>query len=296
MKEIREIKIKDKGYPEPLTHINDRPTKIYVRGTIPPPPYFAVVGTRRYSEYGKRAALDITAGLARAGLVIVSGMAKGIDTFAHRSCLEENGQTVAILGTGIDEKSIYPKDNLALSRQIIKNNGALVSEYKPGTPGYKSNFLKRNRLISGFSLGVLVVEAKSRSGALNTARWAKEQGKKLFAVPGSIYSLNSRGTNTLIKKGAAPVTSARDIIKELRIKKLKLRKKRNKKEELGKKERAILKKIAQKPLHVEEIIKKSGLKAAEVCSILTSMESKGIIKEFGANTYTINKNYEISDS
>ncbi len=293
---MKKITIKEQAYPQALRKINEPPQKLYVKGTIPKGPCFAVVGTRRYSSYGQRAALDIVSELSRAGLVIVSGMARGIDTFAHQACLKEDGKTIAVLGTGIDEKSIYPKDNLELSRAIVSQGGCLLSEQKPGTPGYKSNFLKRNRIISGLCLGVLVIEAKTRSGALSTANWARKQGKKLFALPGSIYALNSRGTNALLKKGAAPVTSAQDVLKKLKIRKLKLNYASNKKKSLSNEEKLVFKKLKQKPLHVEEIIEATGLKAHKVCSILTLMESKGIIKEFGVNSYVINSNHEISNS
>lgn len=293
---MRKIRVEEEVYPKALRKINNPPPKIYVRGKLPESPCFAVVGTRRYSNYGRRAALDIVSELTQAGLVIISGMAQGIDTFVHQACLEQNGRTIAVLATGLDEKSIYPKDNLELSRTIVKKEGCLLSEQKPGTPGYKSNFLERNRIISGLSLGVLVIEAKTRSGALSTANWARKQGRKLFALPGSIYALNSRGTNNLLKKGAIPVTSAKDILEKLKIKKLKLKHSSSKEEFISGKEKLILKKLRQKPLHVEEIIEATGLKAHKVCSILTLMESKGIIKEFGVNSYVANSNYETGDS
>ncbi|PIR71606.1 MAG: DNA-protecting protein DprA, partial [Candidatus Nealsonbacteria bacterium CG10_big_fil_rev_8_21_14_0_10_37_25] len=203
MDEIKTINIQDKNYPKLLKEIKDPPEILYVRGEIlPDDSFFAVVGTRMASSYGKQVALEIAGDLAEAGLTIVSGMAPGIDTFCHQATLERKGRTIAVLGTGLDEKSIYPQSNLKLAEKILKTGGALISEYPPGTPGSKFTFPQRNRIISGLSLGVLVVEAKQKSGALITAHHAFSQNRKVFAVPGPIHSSNSKGPHYLIKKGA----------------------------------------------------------------------------------------------
>ncbi len=283
---IRKITINDKDYPVALKKIPEPPLTLYVRGKIPKGKCFAIVGTRDYSMYGKRVALDITAELTKAGLIIVSGLAHGIDTFSHQSCLENNGKTIAVLGTGADNASIFPKENLKLANKIIKNNGCLISELAPGKPGFAQNFPRRNRIISGLCMGVLVIEAKKRSGALITANWAKKQNKKLFAVPGDIYKLNSYGPNNLIKQGAIPVGSANDILKQLNIApELKTQKNifQNTDESI------ILNILKQNSLHIEEIIKKTNLSSNKVCSILTILELESKIRNLGGNIYAVKK-------
>ena len=216
--EIKTIKLEDKNYPLLLRKIFNPPKTLYVRGEIlRNEKCFAIVGTRRCSEYGKDIAFSIARDLSKAGLTIVSGMATGIDTWAHKGTLDANGRTIAVLGTGIDEKTIYPKENIKLSQKILKNKGCLISEYPAETRGTKFSFPERNRIISGLSLGVLVVEANFGSGALITARYAKEQNKKVFTIPGSIHSINSRGCHDLIKKGAELVENANDVLKELSL-------------------------------------------------------------------------------
>jgi DNA processing protein len=219
MNDIQQISPEDKNYPVLLKSISDAPATLYYRGNfeIIKKDCFAVVGTRRPSDYGQQVTVQITGQLADAGLVIISGMAPGIDTFAHKICVERGVPTVAVLGTGLDEKSIYPQTNIALSREILKTGGCLMSEFPPGTPGYPNNFRQRNRIVSALSLGVLVVEAKEKSGSLITAAYAKQQQKKLFAIPGSIYSLNATGPNKLIKEGATLVEDSQDILDVLGI-------------------------------------------------------------------------------
>ncbi len=235
MEEVKIVALEDKGYPELLKKIPGPPRKLYFKGELlPKENCFAIVGTRLCSNYGKQMALEIGRELATAGLTIVSGLAVGIDTHAHLGAMERPtynalfsnaGRTIAVLGTGLDEKSIYPQSNLKLAKRILQTKGCLISEYPPGTHGTKFTFPERNRIISGMSLGVLVVEAKLKSGALITANWAKRQGKKIFAVPGPVHSLNSKGCHYLIKKGAVLVEGARDILKELNLKSLNLKRK-----------------------------------------------------------------------
>jgi len=174
--QTQEISINDKNYPKLLKKISDPPKILYVRGKIlPEEDCFAIVGTRMCSFYGKQVALEIAGDLAEAGLTIVSGLAPGIDTFCHQATLERKKRTIAVLGTGLDEKSIYPQSNLKLAEKIIESGGCLISEYSPGTSGSRFTFPKRNRIIAGLSLGVLVIEAKQKSGALITANLAKKQ-------------------------------------------------------------------------------------------------------------------------
>ena len=285
MDQIKKLKITDQNYPQLLKKIEEPPKTLYLRGKIPQGNCFAIVGTRRCSDYGKQIALEIAGDLAKAGLVIVSGLARGIDSFAHQGCLEKNGKTIAVLGTGLDEKSIYPKENLKLVREIINKRGCLISEFPPGTPGFKQNFPQRNRIISGLCLGILVIEAKTRSGALITANWAKLQKRKIFAVPGPIYSLNSKGPNLLIKNGAILVEQANDILKALGLKP------KSKQEIKGgtPKENLIREALKEKSLHIQKIIEKTGLPAKEVCSILAIMEIKNLVRNLGGNIYALKR-------
>jgi len=302
MDEIKTITIKDKKYLELLKKIINPPEILYVRGELNPNEQcFAVVGTRRFSPYGKQVALEIAGDLAEAGLTIVSGLAPGIDTFAHQATIErllptlhpsnatilpKNGRTIAVLGTGIDEKSIYPQSNLKLAQKILETGGCLISEYPPGTPGSKFTFPNRNRIISGLSLGVLVVEAKQKSGALITAHHAFEQNRKVFAIPGSVYSLNSKGCHYLIKRGAKLVESANDILRELNLPKI---------TRPGlvtgetSEENLILEVLKKEALDIDKIIEETKLSAASVASTLAILEIKGKVRNLGGNIYAINR-------
>jgi len=285
--EIKTISIEDKNYPKALKEIKDPPGVLYYRGEIlPEENCFAIVGTRRFSPYGKQVALEIAGDSAEAGLTIVSGLAPGIDSFAHQAVIERGKRTIAVLGTGLDEKSIYPQSNLKLAEKILETGGCLISEYPPGTPGSNFTFPQRNRIISGLSLGVLVVEAKQKSGALITANWAKKQGRKVFAVPGPIHSLNSKGCHYLIKNGAKLVENANDILKELNLGYLKLHFKQGVVGETGE-ENLILEALKEEALDIDKIIEKTKLSAAEVASTLAILEIKGKVRNLGGNIYAI---------
>jgi len=214
---IEEISIESEYYPEQLKEIYDAPLKLYVLGNkeLLNQIGIAIVGTRKASEYGKKVALQFSRALSEIGFNIISGLALGIDSCAHLGTLQQGslGKTIAVLGSGLDE--IYPKQNVELARQILKNGGCVVSEYPIGTKPEKLNFPQRNRIISGLSKGVLVVEAGEKSGSLITADFALEQGREVFAVPGNICNSTSNGTNDLIKQGAKLVTNIKDIIEEL---------------------------------------------------------------------------------
>ena len=287
MSEIKEISIEDGNYPKLLKEIKDAPKVLYYRGEIKfDENCFAVVGTRRFSSYGKQVALEIAGDLAEAGLTIVSGLAPGIDTFAHTSVVERNKRTIAVLGTGLDEKTIYPQSNLKLAEKILETGGALISEYPPGTPGSQFTFPQRNRIISGLSLGILVIEAKQKSGALITAEWAKKQGRKVFAVPGPIYSSNSKGCHYLIKKGAKLVENAEDILKEFNLTCLKPEVKH---EFMGKNEEEslILNILKEEALDVDKIIERTKLPAQKIASTLAILEIEGRVRNLGGNIYAI---------
>ena len=205
----------DDGYPEALRDIHDPPLVLYVRGTLPRDRMaVAIVGSRRASLYGKLAAERLSHDLALRGITVVSGLARGIDAAAHRGALTAGGKTVAVLGSGLSR--MYPPEHEPLAKQIA-SQGALISEYPMETPPLAHHFPRRNRIISGLSLGVVIVEAAQRSGALITADCALEQGREVFAVPGPISTATSQGTNALLKQGARLVTSVEDIIEELQL-------------------------------------------------------------------------------
>lgn len=292
--EIKEILISDESYPKLLKKIKNAPKILYYIGQLPKENEicFAIVGTRRYSFYGKQAALEIAGDLAEAGLTIVSGLAPGIDTFCHQATIERKGKTIAVLGTGLDEKSIYPKENLKLAKKIVETGGCLISEYPPGTRGTQFTFPQRNRIIAALSIGVLVIEAKIKSGALITAEYALKQKKKVFAVPGSIYSSNSKGCHFLIKKGAKLVENSQDVITELNIKNIKSSNISKKEYEIigeNKQENLILEVLKKEALHIDKIIEKTKLPSATVVSTLAILEIKGKVRNLGGNTFCLAK-------
>jgi DNA processing protein len=288
MEEIKQISIESKEYPLELKKIKNAPKILYYKGKLPEPEEkcIAIVGTRRCSSYGQQVALKISGQLCNAGLSVISGLAPGIDTFAHRAVVEKRKRTIAVLGTGLDERSIYPQQNLELSKKILAFGGCLLSELPEGTSGSKFSFPRRNRIVSGLSLGVLVIEAKEKSGSLITAELAKKQNKKLFAIPGPIYSLNSSGPNKLIKQGAKLVEESNDILKELG-----LNLSSNIKEKiLGEtlEENLILDALSEESLLIDKIIEKTKLNAPIVATTLALMEISGKIRNLGGNIYSLN--------
>lgn len=210
---IEEISINSKEYPPNFKNIYDSPKKIYLIGNkdLLYQKGIAIVGARDATQYGKKIAYNLAKELSEQNIVIISGLAIGIDSYAHKGSLEKG--TIAVLGSGID--NIYPKENLELAREIIKNKGCIISEYPLGTKPERLHFPQRNRIISGLSYGVVVIEASKKSGALITAEFALEQGKEVFAVPGDINKKQSEGTNQLIKDGAILLTSATDILENI---------------------------------------------------------------------------------
>ncbi len=209
---VIKIDINSKYYPEKLKVIDSSPKELFCIGNLElmKMKSIAIIGSRDYSDYGKRVAKDFAYNLAENDICIISGLARGIDSFAHEACLSAEGKTIAVLGSGLD--IIYPKENIGLFNKIILNGGLVISEYPLGTKPQKQHFPARNRIISGLSDGVLVIEAKEKSGTNITVDFALEQGKDVFVVPGNIYSKTSNGTNFLIKEGAIPVTNFLDII------------------------------------------------------------------------------------
>jgi DNA processing protein len=284
---IKKISLQSKDYPAILKEIHDYPKELYIKGEIIEQDKTAIgiVGTRKYTQYGKQATLDIAGELARMGITIISGLARGIDTFAHQAALENKGRTIAVLGSGIDKKSFYPSCNYYLGEKISQH-GAVISEYPPGVRGTQFTFPQRNRIISGLSLGVLVIEAPEKSGALITAASALEQNREVFAIPGSIYEKNSQGTNQLIKLGAKPVTCVEDILEELNLLHL-LETKRREINPETKEEEIIFSALSLQPAHIDEIIKKSGLPTSVVNSTLMILELKKAVRNLGKGNYIL---------
>jgi len=284
--EINIITIKDAEYPQQLKEIHNPPIALYVSGNIKPEDKFSlgVVGSRKPSIYGKQVVAQIVADLVEKGLTIVSGLAYGIDAIAHRNSIENKGRTLAIIGSGLDRDSLYPSENYNLARQIIeKNAGAVISEYPIGTPAFKQHFPMRNRIISGLSLGVIIIEAAEKSGALITAQHAIDQNREVFAIPGSIYSQNSIGPNKLIQAGAKLVLTANDIFEELNLEIISARKQTIEFE--TKEENLIFNALSGESTHIDKIVNLTKLDTAMVSANLTIMEIKGIIKNIGGMNY-----------
>lgn len=275
-------------YPDLLSHISDKPPILFYRGNLSllATPCIGVVGTRKLTPYGKQVATAITRDLVRHGFTIVSGLALGADTAAHQATLENEGQTIAILGTGIDDPTIFPQSNVGLARAILDKGGLIMSEYPAGTHGTKFTFPRRNRIISGISKGVVVIEADEKSGALITARCALEQNRDVFAVPGPIFSPRSVGPNKLIQAGAKLVLSASDIIQEYQELPLFTQSKRHQGTPLEEKILAIVQSHGQP--FIDTIIAESGTETHHVISALSMLELRGAIKSTPGGRYYMN--------
>jgi len=287
-KGIKIITCLDEEYPEALRQIYNRPAVLYYKGDfLDFEPAIAIVGSRKATAYGKWACEKFTKELVELGVTIISGLALGIDSIAHRTALDNGGRTIAILGNGIDIR--YPKKNAKLYDEICEA-GAIVSEFPPGTQPLSYNFPQRNRIISGLALAVIVVEAKERSGSLITAHHALEQGKDVFALPGNINSIYSKGTNKLIKDGAFPLLDIEDLLEV--VGDFRERNQSHKMDEfdystLSDIERKIVELVKEGPIHSDMIAYRTGLDIITVNSMLTILEMKGIIKELTSRTYTI---------
>ncbi|MFQ6015003.1 MAG: DNA-processing protein DprA [Anaerolineae bacterium] len=276
----------DPAYPSHLRNIYSSPPLLYIKGELLPQDEWAVavVGTRRATVYGKEATRQLVGDLVRNGVTIVSGLARGIDSKAHQAALEGGGRTIAVLGCGID--IIYPQQNLKLAQAIIEN-GALVTEYPLGTPPEGSNFPPRNRIISGLSLGTLVVEAGVGSGALISADFALEQGREVFAVPGNMFNRGSKGTNRLIQQGAKLVLSVEDILEELNLTMVTQQMEVREIVPENEMESRLLEYLSAEPVHVDELGQQSGLPIATVSSTLAMMELKGMVRQVGGMNYIL---------
>jgi DNA processing protein len=290
---VNVVTIKEDTYPVLLKNIYDPPPVIYYRGDFVEimrrKKGIAIVGSRKATYYGRKVAREISLELASRGYIIISGLARGIDTNAHLGALEVGKETIAVLGCGIDR--IYPAENRSLAYRIIKD-GAIISEFPIYTKPEKSNFPRRNRIISGLTLGTLVVEAANRSGALITTDFALDQGREVFAIPGSIHSFLSMGCHDLIKQGAKLVNNFQDIIEELEEKSDSV----EEKDAIGEKDKILtedltdfeknfLKYISIEPLHIDEITDLTQLPPAKVNETLLSLELKNIIREIEGKRY-----------
>ncbi|MGI6731456.1 MAG: DNA-processing protein DprA [Anaerovoracaceae bacterium] len=277
---IKSVNINQSEYPEMLRYISDPPEVLYYRGdlSLACKPAIAVVGARKATAYGKWAAYELSKVLSEYEIVVVSGMAYGVDAYAHKGAIENQGKTIAVLGCGVD--ICYPSSNSTLMSKILKD-GLILSEYEPGTQPLPYRFPMRNRIISGISLGTVIVEAGLNSGSLITAECAADQGRNIYAVPGNINSIYSIGANKLIKDGATPIVTFEDIIDELGIKRKEPA--YTKKEKLGPLERTIYEAIREGgQVTCDYLCAYTGKPSSEINALVTILEMKGVVRtDFG---------------
>ncbi|MEK7065260.1 MAG: DNA-processing protein DprA [Patescibacteria group bacterium] len=280
----------DEEYPKLLKEIYDPPFCLFVRGQIPKNEFMlAVVGPRRYTSYGKQVTEEIVSELARQGITIVSGLAFGIDSIAHKATLKAGGATVAVLGSGVNKQHIAPAEHAQLAEEIIANNGAVLAEYPPGTVPTRYTFPRRNRIVAGMSLGTLVIEAAEGSGALITAQCTLDNGRELFAVPQNITSLMSVGVNKLLKNGANIVTSAQDILDVLDLRDVKQIITNREIIPASPSEAKLIPHLSREPIHVDALTKLSSLDSPSVNATLTIMEMTGKVRNLGNMMYVLAK-------
>lgn len=274
-------------FPARLKEIASPPLLLYGRGKLRQvEPTIGVVGTRRPTHYGLEACETLTHELSSFGASIISGLAMGIDARAHAAALDAKGYTLAVLGSGVNPGSIFPPEHVGLARRIVESGGAVISEYAPGTPAVKEHFPARNRIIAGLSQGVLVIEAREKSGALITARLALEQNREVFALPGSIFSSTSRGPHKLIQEGAKLVTGTADILEEFGIEYTKEKEKKSREALSG--EEKIIFNTLEEQMNIDGLKEKTGLAVPAILSSLSLLELKGLIKNLGQGIYQKN--------
>ncbi|MHB1418357.1 MAG: DNA-processing protein DprA [Bacillota bacterium] len=280
---IKVLTIEDSSYPLNLKRINDPPPVLYYKGELPfETLHIAVIGARKATPYGKKVAEQLGLELAQAGVVVTSGMARGIDTYAHRGALKGKGFTIAVLGSGLDV--VYPPENKGLMDEIIEH-GMVISEYLPGTQPEAKNFPIRNRIISGLSDGTVVVEAGEKSGALITVDFALEQGRDVFAVPGPVTSSMSRGSNGLIKQGAKLVQDINDILEEYKIVQTLFPNDPGTGTDLTGEEQRVLEQLSAVPVQLDDLACLTGLTISRLNVILTYLEIKGAIRQLPGKFY-----------
>ena len=280
MENYIEININDEIYPTKLKEIKNSPKKLFFRGNLEllQNNSIAIVGSRECTSYGFYNAYEFAKELSKKGICVISGLAQGIDTAAHLGAMHQKGKTIAVLGTGLNK--IYPKENEILAESIIKNGGLIISEYGLYEERKSENFPKRNRIMSGLSDGIVVIEARKKSGTLITARYAKEQGRKVFSLPGNVDVINSSGTNELIKNGAILVTDVKDILD-----KFIMQNEEKNKEEVNQEYKKVYDVLEAFPMHINEICKKTNSSMAEVNQIITMLEIEGLIKSLPNNQF-----------
>lgn len=281
---IKVLTWQDETYPQRLKEIEQPPPVLYLRGEYLPDDLFAVaiVGTRRVTPYGRQITEELSSYLGANGITVVSGLARGVDAIAHQAALKAGGRTIGVLGSGVDK--IYPPEHRQLAEQMMAH-GAVISDYAPGTPPEASNFPPRNRIISGLSLAVVVIEAGETSGALITAEFAAEQGREIFAVPGSILAPQSKGTNKLIRNGALPLLSVNDLMQALNLTRMGEHKAARKIIPTDETEVRLINVLGSEPLHVDEIRNQTELPIEKVSATLTLMELKGMVRQVGGMNY-----------
>jgi DNA processing protein len=285
----RVITLKDEEYPKRLKDIYDPPALLYVRGELKKEDEFAIsiVGSRKTTPYGRWFTEKVSQELARHGVTIVSGMARGIDSLAHWGAISGGGRTIAVLGCGVDV--IYPSENRNLFAKMI-DRGAILSEFPMGSPPEGGHFPRRNRIISGLSLGVVVVQASEKSGSLITAGYALEQGREVFAVPGNVGTESSRGTHRLIKEGAKLVESSEDILEEIlpqwRGERETTPKVEIPRPDLTEEEKVLYELLSETPLHIDVMIRESRLDPGKVSSLLLNLELKGMVSQWPGKCFS----------
>jgi DNA processing protein len=278
--------ISKKSFPEELLEIPQPPKKLFILGKLPAPEtkFLTVVGSRKFSSYGKEACENIIAGLQGYNISIVSGMALGTDTIAHNAALEAGLHTVAGPGSGLDPKVIYPRTNFHLAERIVESGGALLSEFEPDFRATRWSFPQRNRIMAGLADAVLITESTERSGTLITARMAVDYNKTVLAVPGSIFSENSKGTNRLLARGAMPVMESADVLEAFNIEIEEKSEENTRVIECTAQEAKILE-LLHEPTPRDNLIREARLSAEEANSLLSLLEIKGLIKEVGGKIY-----------
>jgi len=281
---IRVMTWEDSDYPRRLKEIDQSPPVLYIKGAINVEDDWAVavVGTRRVTPYGRQVANEIATYLAQNGVTVVSGLARGVDAISHQAALRAGGRTIAVLGSGVDV--IYPPEHRKLAADILAQ-WALVSDYPVGTSPDGVNFPPRNRIISGLSLATVVVEAGEKSGALITAEFAVEQGREVFAVPGSILAPQSEGTNQLIEQGARPLLKMSEILESLKLERIPEKQQARKLNPMNPIEQNLLQHLSSEPIHIDQICALTGLPIHDVSATLTLMELKGYISQVGGMNY-----------
>lgn len=275
------VKLQIEEFPKALLEIPQLPKTLYIRGKLPPKDYIylSVVGSRKNTSYGRDICEKLIAGLKGYPIVIVSGLALGIDTIAHKAALNNNLLTLSIPGSGLDNKVLYPRSNIKLAQEIIDAGGCLLSEFEPDFNATLYSFPQRNRLMAGISKAILVIEAQEKSGTLITARMALDYNRDILAVPGSVFSSNSKGTNKLIHQGAVPVTCSEEVLDALGFK-IEKPEQNNKDKyiDCSDEEKKIIELLFE-PMERDELVRSSGLNIAQANALLSIMEIKELIKE-----------------